>query len=44
MLGVTEGRSLNRKEIENLSKEEQRDWKLGEELTRTCMDTHKTKT
>lgn len=44
LLGVTEGRSLNLGDVRTLPAGKQRDWKLGEELTRTCMDTHKTKT
>ncbi|CAE6444774.1 hypothetical protein ACGC1H_006871 [Rhizoctonia solani] len=43
-LGVTEGHSLDPKSVRKLSAGKQRDWKLGEELTRTCMATHETKT
>ncbi|KAF8597501.1 glycoside hydrolase family 47 protein [Ceratobasidium sp. AG-I] len=42
LLGVSEGRSLNPRDISTPSAK--KDWKVGEELTRTCMDTHKTKT
>lgn len=42
LLGVTEGRSLNPRAISSLAAK--KDWRVGEELTRTCMDTHKTKT
>ncbi|CAE6474146.1 unnamed protein product [Rhizoctonia solani] len=43
-LGVTEGHNLDPKNLRKLSAGKQRDWKLGEELTRTCMATHETKT
>ena len=42
LLGVSEGRSLNPRDISTPSAK--KDWKVGEELTKTCMDTHKTKT
>ncbi|KAF8712309.1 glycosyl hydrolase 47 family, partial [Rhizoctonia solani] len=43
-LGVTEGLNINPEAVKRLSAAKQRDWKLGEELTRTCMATHETKT
>ncbi|ELU40950.1 glycosyl hydrolase family 47 domain-containing protein [Rhizoctonia solani AG-1 IA] len=43
-LGVTEGLNINPEAVRRLSAAKQRDWKLGEELTRTCMATHETKT
>ncbi|KAG9091229.1 mannosyl-oligosaccharide alpha-1,2-mannosidase [Ceratobasidium sp. UAMH 11750] len=44
LLGVTEGQSLNSAEIQSRAARYKNDWKVGQELTRTCMETHKTKT
>ncbi|QRV79706.1 glycoside hydrolase family 47 protein [Ceratobasidium sp. AG-Ba] len=44
LLGVSEGRSLNRADIQSRPSRDRNDWRIGEELTKTCMDTHKTET
>ncbi|KAG9095506.1 mannosyl-oligosaccharide alpha-1,2-mannosidase [Ceratobasidium sp. 392] len=44
LLGVTEGRSLNSVDIQSRTARYTKDWRVGKELTRTCMDTHKTQT